>query len=109
MIRDDEIEKTLQWLIKNATPAAEARGTRHYLDEYRKSLKSMLMKKSGEETAAAQEREALASPEYVKHLEALRFAVVEDERFRWLTTAAEAKIEVWRSEQANQRAQGRVQ
>lgn len=109
MIQEEEIDKVLEWLVKNATPAAKARADRIYLEEWKKSQKAILMKKSGEETAAAQEREALANPEYLKTLEALRDAVVEDERFRWLITSAEAKIEVWRSQQANQRAQGRVQ
>ena len=109
MIPDDDIERTLAWLVKNATPAAQARANRVYMDEYRKSLKARLMKASGEETAAAQEREAYASESYLDHLKALREAVEQDERFRWLTVAAEAKIEVWRSEQANQRAQGKVQ
>ena len=108
MILDEEIERALEWLVKNATPAAQARANRVYVEEYRKVIKSRLMKASKEESAAAQEREAYANPEYAKHLEAVRAAVEEDERFRWLTTAAEAKIEVWRSEQANARAQGKI-
>jgi hypothetical protein len=108
MIHDDEIEKTLTWLVTNATPAAQARANRQYMEEFRKVIKAQLMNASEEKTAAAQEREAYAHPDYVKHLDALRTAVEMDERFRWLTTAAEAKIEVWRSFQANQRAQGKI-
>lgn len=108
MIDEDDIQRALDWLVKNATPAAKARAERQYLEEYRKVLKAQLMKASGEETAAAQEREAYANEAYANHLDVLRIAVEADERFRWLTTAAEAKIEVWRSEQANQRAQGKI-
>lgn len=108
MISEDEIDRVLDWLVKNATPAAKARADRVYLEEWKRSQKAILMKKSGEETAAAQEREALANPEYLKTLEALRDAVAEDERFRWLVTSAEAKIEVWRTQNANQRAQSKV-
>lgn len=108
MIDESDIGKALDWLVKNATPAAQARANRQYMEEYRKVIKAQLMKASGEESAAAQEREAYANPEYAKHLKALQAAVEMDERFRWLTTAAEAKIEVWRSEQANARAQGKV-
>lgn len=108
MIHEAEIEKALEWLVKNATPAAQARANRVYVEEWRKVLKARLMKASKEESAAAQEREAYASDKYAEHLEAVRQAVEDDERFRWLTTAAEAKIEVWRSEQANARAQGKV-
>ena len=108
MIEEEDIDKALHWLITNASAAAKARAERVYVDEYRKHLKARLMKACGEETAAAQEREAYASQQYADHLKVLRDAVQEDERFRWLTTAAEAKIEVWRSEQANARAQGKV-
>jgi len=108
MIDESDIEKALDWLVKNATPAAQARANRQYMEEFRKVIKSQLMKGCGEESAAAQEREAYAHPDYAKHLNALRTAVEMDERFRWLTVAAEAKIEVWRSEQANARAQGKV-
>jgi hypothetical protein len=108
MIEEEEIERALHWLVNNATPAAKARANRIYMDEYRKHLKARLMKACNEETAAAQEREAYASQEYVDHLKVLREAVMEDERYRWLTVAAEAKIECWRSEQANARAQGKV-
>ena len=109
MIQDSEIEKALSWLVANATPAAQARANRVYVEEWRKVLKARLMKASKEESAAAQEREAYAHKDYAEHLEAVKQAVEDDERFRWLTTAAEAKIEVWRSEQANARAQGKVQ
>ncbi len=109
MITEEEIEKTLDWLVKNATPAAKARADRLYLEQWLKSQKAVLMKKSGQESAAAQERDALAHAEYLRTLEVYRDAVVEDERYRWLNTAAEVKIEVWRSEQANQRAQGKLQ
>ena len=108
MITDETIDKALDWLVKNATHAARARANRIYLDEYRKHLKARLMRSSGEDTVAAQEREAYASAQYVVHLDTLKDAIEEDERYRWLTTAAEAKIEVWRSEQANQRAQSKV-
>lgn len=108
MIDENDIEKALSWLVKNATPAAKARAERQYLEEYRKVIKAQLMKASGEETAAAQEREAYANEGYAKHLEALRIAVEDDERFRWLTTAAEAKIECWRSFEATRRAQEKI-
>ena len=108
MIDESEIERALEWLVKNATPAAQARANRVYVEEYRKVIKARLMKASGQESAAAQEREAYANEQYATHLEAVKQAVEEDERFRWLTTAAEAKIEIFRTEQANLRAQGKA-
>jgi hypothetical protein len=108
VIHEAEIEKALEWLVKNATPAAQARANRVYVEEYSKPLRAMLMKKSGEQSIGGQEREAYAHPDYIAHLEALKVAVEEDEKMRWLQKTAEAKIECWRSEQANMRAQGKV-
>ena len=108
MITDETIDKALDWLVKNARPAAQARANRIYMDEYRKSLKAILMSASVETTEAGKERWAYANAKYVEHLNALRDAVEQDEWYRWMTTAAEAKIECWRSEQANQRAQSKV-
>lgn len=62
----------------------------------------------GHKTAALQEREAYADPEYIETLEALQLATAEEERLRWLMTAAEAKIEAWRTISATRRAEART-
>lgn len=108
MISDAEIEKVLDWLTKSAGVAAKARAEREYICEYRKSLKAILMKKSGKESVAAQEVEAYAHAEYREHLEAVRMAVEADEKYRWLQVAAEAKIGLYRTEQATIRAQEKI-
>lgn len=108
MIDESDIGKALDWLVKNATPAAQARANKVYLLEYRKSLKAILMSKSGETTEAGKEREAYSHPEYIKHLDALKTAVFEDERYSWLQTAAEAKINMWRSQEASRRTQEQI-
>ena len=87
---------------------AKAKSDRIYCEEYRKSLKSMLMKDAlaaGHNAANAQEREAYASDEYIRHLKALREAVEIEENLRWLLIAAEARIEVWRSQEASKRSE----
>lgn len=108
VITDDQVDSALDWLIKHADKAAEARAHRVLLEEATKSVKAKLMKDSGQESLGAQEREALASDAYQTHLEGLRAAVYEDERYRLLRAAAEARLEIWRSQQANQRIQGKV-
>lgn len=108
MIEDKDIERTIDWLVAESKKAAEARAHRVYMEEGRKALKALLMKQSGEESVSAQEREAYAHEDYRRHLEGLREAVFQDERYRWLMTTAEAKIEAWRTMQANQRIQSKV-
>ena len=108
MIADNEIERTIDWLVAEGKAAAEARAQRIYCEEYRKTLKAKLMKDSNEETVSAQEREAYAHPDYATFLRGLKEAVFQDERYRWLMTTAEAKIEAWRTMQANQRIQSKA-
>jgi len=98
----------IDYIIKHGRHYAKARADRVYIEEYRKSLKALLMKQSGQDTIGAQEREAYAAPEYKELLEGLRAAVEEEEKLRWHLIAAQARVEVWRTEQANYRAEGKA-
>ena len=79
-ISDSEIDKALDFLRDNARDAAQARADRIYVEEYRKTLKSILMKEHGSLSVVLQERNAYADERYVQHLEAIR--ADEMERFR---------------------------
>lgn len=101
-----DIEQLLHKYRSLVDPYAEARGNRTYIEEYKKSLVALLMKKAaqlGHTSAAAQEREALSSPEYLEQLKALHQAVEEEEKLRYHIKQTEMEIEVWRSLQANER------
>lgn len=104
MIEESAIERAVQWMVDNATAAAQSRATREYLAEYRKTLKAQLMRERSELPLQAQEREAYADARYVEHLDALRDAVEQDERMRWLMTAAETKVSAWQTMMRAQRA-----
>lgn len=104
MITEQEVEAAVDWLRDTAQEAAQKRAERLYLDEYRKVLRAKLMKQHMDLPVSAQEREALADPKYAEHLQALKIAIDEDEKMRFLRVAAEAKIEAWRSMNANHRA-----
>lgn len=108
MISDEEIDKAVDWLRDNATKAAQARASRVYVEEYRKSLKAQIMAEHQDKPLGAQEREAYSDERYIAHLDAIREAVEADERMRWLYVSAQAKIEAWRSFQANYRIQGKI-
>ena len=103
-IKDDEILKTLDYLRDTADKAASARADRAYVTEYRKTLKAMIMKEYDELPLGAQEREAYASDRYQSHLLALRDAVKDDEKYRFLREAALAKIDAFQTMSANVRA-----
>jgi len=51
---------------------------------------------------------AYASSRYKEHLKALQQAVEAREELRWMLIAAQARIEVWRSQEASSRAEGKV-
>lgn len=113
MTEQEEINifRALDFIRDNALAIAQAKANRVALEEGRKSVKAMLMKNAeidGHKTTAAQEREAYAHVDYMQHLKALRLAVEEEEKLRWLMIAAQAKIEVWRSIGANQRAEAKA-
>ena len=104
MITDEEVEKAIDYLRDSAPQAAQSRANRLYLDEFRKSLKALIMKEHQHLPVGAQEREAYADERYQKHLQAMQSAIELDEKNRFMRVAAEAKIEAWRSFSANHRA-----
>lgn len=102
-IKDDDIDKALDYLRDTADKAASARADRLYVEEYRKTIKALIMKEHDELPLGAQEREAYASEQYQSHLLAIRDAVLADEKYRFLRQAAAAKLEAWRTLSANTR------
>lgn len=100
--------KAVDYIILNAKHFAKAKAERIYLEEYRKSLKAILMKRSLETAVNAQEREAYSDPEYLQLLLGLREAVEAEEKLRWDLIGAQARVEIWRTEQANFRAEGKA-
>jgi len=74
-----------------------------YLEEFRKSRKAQLMSQAATEVLGKQETFAYAHDDYVEILEGIKQAVEKEEKYRWLMTAAQARIEVWRTEQYSAR------
>lgn len=100
--------QAIDYIIKHGQKFADAKAQRIYLEEFRKSKKALLMQKSMETTVNAQERDAYAHPEYIELLDGIRQAVEIEEGLRWNLVAAQARVDVWRSEQANLRTEGKV-
>lgn len=103
-----DINDAVDYLYTHGRKYAEAKGQRVQIEEYRKSLKAMLMKKAmsegGIKTAAAAEIEAYADPTYVELIKGLSVAVEREEELRWGLVSAQARIDVWRSTEASNRA-----
>ena len=103
MINEEDVRKALEWLVSSADKAAEARAHRQYLEDFSRTIKAEIMSEHMDEPVNAQERHAYADGRYKIHLEGLRVAIKEDERYRWLKDAALAKLDCWRTQQANLR------
>jgi len=97
-LSDYDPHAAIDYIIKNAGRFAKAKSERIYIEEYRKSLKAILMKQSGQTVIAAQEREAYAHDDYAALLAGLRAAVEAEEKLRWDLIAAQARVEVWKAQ-----------
>jgi hypothetical protein len=107
-----EIDDAVNYIYTHGQKYAEAKSHRVYLEEYRKSQKAMLMKTAMSDgrakTAAAAEIEAYSAPEYLEVLKGLQAAVEREEGLRWGLVAAQARVEVWRSQEASNRVMDRA-
>ena len=103
-----DINDAVTYLYTHGAKFAEAKSHRVYLEEYRKSQKAMLMKKAIAEkratSSAAAEMEAYADPAYVEVLKGIEAATEDEETLRWALVSAQARIDVWRSQEASNRA-----
>jgi hypothetical protein len=99
----NEPTKAIQYLIDTAPLYSKAKAERMYLEEFRKSRKAQLQSQAGTEVIGKQETYAYAHADYIEILEGIKQAVEKEEKYRWLMTAAQARIEVWRTEQYSAR------
>lgn len=97
--------KALDFIRDNAEAYAIAKANVTYMTEFRKSIKASLMNQCDAKTQSERESYAYSHPKYIKHLEDLQTAIEECEKMRWLMIGAEAKISVWQSLNANERAE----
>jgi hypothetical protein len=93
----------IEFIIKTAPLYAKAKSDRMFLEEFRRSKHAQLKSLAGTEVLGKQETFAYAHQDYIEILEGIREAVEREERYRWLMTAAQARIEVWRTEQYSAR------
>lgn len=100
--------EAINYMIKNAKAYAEAKANVTYLEQFRKSKKAILYANAIGNTIADKEAYAYSHPEYLTLLEGLKDAVEEAERLRWMLVAAQARIDVWRSQEASNRGLDRA-
>ena len=105
MITEEEIEKCLDFKRDMAVSIAQALHDRVQLENFKKSKLSLLFFEAPSHFKIGEkEHWAYSHDGYVEVINGLAAAVQEHERLRQLLSAADAKIEVWRTIQANHRA-----
>ena len=105
MITEEEIEKCLDFKRDMAPLVAQALHDRTQLDNFRKAKLSLLFFEAPSHFKIGEKEQwAYAHKDYQEVITGLAAAVQEHERLRQLLSAADAKIEVWRTIQANHRA-----
>jgi hypothetical protein len=105
VISDAQLDEALHYLLDEADRDAQARADADYLREYLKVVKADLIRQQPGTSVAAATIVAESSTSYRQALERWRDASAEDYKRRFLRSAKDTLIEVWRSERANERAQ----
>ncbi len=103
MLTQDQAEKASEWMRDNADKFGKAKAERTYLENFLKSKLALLMHDLPGDSVAAREALARAHPEYLEVLKGLREAVETEEALRWKMTAAQVRVDIWRTQEANSR------
>ena len=98
----------VDYVLANAGKFAAAKAQRVYLEEFRKSKKAILMAQCSDRAANAREQYAYSHPDYLTLLDGLKAAVEVEEKLKWDLIAAQARVEIWRTQSANNRQQDKV-
>ena len=107
-----DINDAVDYLYTQGAKYAEAKAHKGYLEDYTKSLISSLSIKfisNGTAKSMAQaDAMAYADDAYDIHIRGLKAAVEAEEALRWGLVSAQARIDVWRSQEASNRAFDKV-
>jgi len=95
--------KAVEFIIENSAKYAEAKAKRIYITEFRKSKKALLFANAIGNTIADKENYAYSHPEYIEVLDDLKKAVAVAEKLRWMLVASQARIDVYRTQEASNR------
>ena len=104
MITDSDVERALDYLRDNASADAQARANVEYAREWMKVVLAQETVANAGMSNAAATALAMTTVAYRGALDALKEAVAEDSRRRFMREAAAAKIDAWRTQSSNERA-----
>jgi hypothetical protein len=98
-------EKAIRYIQEHAERYAKAKGDVAFTENYLKVVKSQQMNKSESSSLGQREADAYASDDYLQAIIANKQAVEEEAHLKWMLTAAQARVEVWKTTQYTIRAE----
>ena len=101
--RYDNPHKAVDAIYRLGKDYAKAKSERVYLEQFRKSKKALLILEAPKGTIQEKESYAYAHADYLALLEGLKVAVEREAETYYMLTAASLRVEVWRTESANNR------
>ena len=108
LIDEAKVEHALTILADKEGTGAAARASHEYERERLKVMKAKLMMKSMASSQAAKEMEAIAHPDYTAQLQHIEEIAEQDYHNRDRRQAAQAIIDIWRTESATNRTFGKA-
>ena len=93
-----------KFIYREGAVFGKAKSQRSYLEHFLKSKLALLMAESTETTISGKEMYARAHPDYIALLHGIKEAIELEETLRWQLISAQATIEIYRTESANNRA-----
>jgi hypothetical protein len=100
-------EKAIRYIQEHAEKYAKAKGDVAFTENYLKVIKSQQMNKSESSSLGQREADAYASDDYLQAITANKQAVEEEAHLKWMLTAAQARIEVWKTQEYSKRSEMR--
>jgi hypothetical protein len=97
--------QAINYIRDNSKQYAIAKGNAAYTENYLKVVKAKEMNKSTSGSLGQREADAYASEEYHKAVLANQAAIEEEAHLKWMLTAAQARIEVFKVEEYSKRAE----
>jgi hypothetical protein len=92
-----------KFIYRQGKVYGKAKADRTYLEHFLKSKLALLMAESTETTMAGKEMYAKAHPDYIAILHGIKEAIELEETLKWELISAQATIEIYRTESANNR------
>jgi len=102
-MKDYDPNDAIDFIFKKAPEYAKAKGNLAQFEAFKHSLKAIEMAKSEASTIGGKEMDAYKSQAYQELCEAIGLATEEAELLKWQLTAAQMRVEIWRTESATNR------